>query len=86
MSAIQDELIKTIQLLIDKSIGNRTRSDVSTVILEISNGKYKVPIDGVEYWVKDGIGLNLSVGTHVWVHIPNGNPTQMNQAYICAKI
>ena len=55
---------------------------MATVVTEINGDKYKVNIDGVDYWIKDGIGLGLTVGMGVWVHVPNG---KLGNAYICAK-
>lgn len=71
--SFQEELIETIDILIDKALNRQSRSrDISSVILEIKEDKYKVNIDGKEYWLKDGIGLNLTVGMSVWVRIVSG--------------
>jgi len=78
---IQNEIIQAIDILIKKRLPV-TRVDIPTVILGVQGDKYKVNIDGVDYNVKDGIGLNPTVGTKVWVHLPNG---KINQAYIAAK-
>lgn len=51
---------------------------------DISSDKYKVTINKIDYWVKDGVNINPTVGTAVWVRMPNGNHS-MNDAYICAK-
>ena len=81
---LQDELIQTIEILINKSI-NKTASqgrDVVAVISEIENNKYKVIIDGIDYWLKDGIGLNLAVGMPVWVRIAGKGSNNM---YIASR-
>lgn len=85
MMSIKDELIRTIDIRINKiinkiaSIKNR---DVVAVVKEINGDKYRVDIDGYNYWMKDGVGIALSVGSSVWVRIPEG---KMSLAYICAK-
>lgn len=78
---IQNEIIQAIDILIKKRLPV-TRMDIPTVVLGVQGDKYKVNIDGADYNVKDGIGLNPTVGTKVWVHLPNG---KINQAYIAAK-
>lgn len=79
---IKTEIIKTIELLIDKKIKNNPM-DIPTVILGVtSKGEYKVNIDGVDYFVNDGILLRPSVGTKVWLHCPNG---KISDAYIAAR-
>ena len=71
--SFQEELIETIDILIDKALNRQSRGrDISSVILEIKEDKYKVNIDGKEYWLKDGSGLNLTVGMSVWVRIVSG--------------
>ena len=45
--SFQEELIETIDILIDKALNRQSRSrDISSVILEIKEDKYKVNIDG----------------------------------------
>lgn len=81
--SIQDELIKTIEIIVNRKINNIVQSrDVATVVTDISGDKYKVNIDGGDYWIKDGIGLGLTVGMGVWVYVPNG---KLGNAYVCAK-
>lgn len=77
---IKDEIIKTIELLIDKKI-KTSPSDVPAVVLGISRNKYKVSVNGIEYLVNDGVRLQPSIGTSVWLHCPNGN---ISKAYIAA--
>ena len=78
---IQNEIIQAIDILIKKRLPV-AQVDIPTVILGTQGDKYKVNIDGADYYVKDGIGLNPTAGTKVWVHLPNG---KMNQAYIAAR-
>ena len=68
--SIQDEIINTAETVVKKYLDNlKISRDVPSVVTAISNDKYKVEIDGKVYWLKDGIGLNLTVGTQVWIRI-----------------
>lgn len=79
---IQEEIIKTINVMIAKKLEKSNIStDVASVVQEINGNKYKVLVNGVKIWVKNGCNISLSVGTPVWVHIPNGN---INDAFILA--
>ena len=69
-TTIQEEIIKTVETVVKKYISKLDLSrDVVSVVTAISNNKYKVTVDGVEHWLKDGIGLNLTIGTQVWIRI-----------------
>lgn len=78
---IQNEIIQAIDILIKKRLPT-TQMDIPTVVLGIEGDTYLVKIDGGDYYVKDGINLNPTVGTKVWLHLPNG---KLNMAYIAAK-
>lgn len=81
--SIQDELIKTIEIIVNRKINNIVQSrDVATVVTEINGDKYKVNIDGGDYWIKDGVNISPTIGMAVWVHVPNG---KLGNAYVCAK-
>lgn len=68
--SIQEEIIETVETVVKKYVGRLNISrDVISVVTAISNDKYKVIVDGTEHWLKDGIGLNLTVGTQVWIRI-----------------
>ena len=68
--SIQDEIINTVETVVKKYLGNLQISrDVPSVVTAISNNKYKVEFDGEVHWLKDGIGLNLTIGTQVWIRI-----------------
>ena len=68
--SIQEEIIETVETVVKKYVGRLNLSrDVISVVTAISNDKYKVIVDGTEHWLKDGIGLNLTVGTQVWIRI-----------------
>lgn len=80
---LQEELLKTIETMIQKSQNNHSQSrDIASVITDISNDKFEVQIYNDIYWVKNGVGITLNVGDPVWIHIPNGN---MNEMFIMAK-
>ncbi len=78
---IQSEIIQAIEILIKKNLPP-SRVDIPTVVIGVEGDTYLVQIDTGQYYVKDGINLNPTIGTKVWVHLPNG---KMNQAYIAAK-
>ncbi len=78
---IQNEIIQAIEILIKKNLPP-SRLDIPTVVLGIEGDTYLVQIDSGNYYVKDGINLNPTIGAKVWVHLPNG---KINQAYISAK-
>ncbi len=78
---IKQEIIATIELLIDKKISSAP-SDIPAVVLGVRRDKYHVNINGVDYYLKDGVNLNPKIGTAVWIHCPNG---KLNAAYIAAK-
>lgn len=78
--SVQDEIINTIETIVNKYLGRlKIPRDVVSVVTAISGNKYKVNIDGTDYWVKDGIGLNLTVGTQVWIRIVG------NEKYISSR-
>lgn len=79
---ISEEILDAIKIAINKAIAQTQVSDISTVVTATDKNKYEVIIDGEKYKVSDGINLSPTVGTPVWVHIPNGDITK---AYIAAK-
>ena len=78
---IQSEIIKAIEVMIQKKV-SPALMDIPTVVIGVEGDTYKVNIDGIDYNVKDGVNISPTVGTKVWVHLPNG---KINQAYIAAK-
>ena len=68
--SIQEEIIETVETVVKKYLNNlKISRDVPSVVTAISNDKYKIEFDGETHWLKDGIGLNLTVGTQVWIRI-----------------
>lgn len=68
--SIQDEIINTAETVVKKYLDNlKISRDVPSVVTAISNDKYRLEFDGKVHWLKDGIGLNLTVGTQVWIRI-----------------
>lgn len=78
---IQSEILQAIEILIKKNLPP-SKVDIPTVVIGIEGDRYLVQVDAGQYRVKDGINLNPTIGTKVWLHLPNGN---INQAYIAAK-
>lgn len=79
---IQNEIIKSIDIIVSKYMEKYQFLDAPSVVLEVKNNKYKVNINGGDYYVKDGVNINPTVGTAVWIHIPNGD---IKNAYISAR-
>lgn len=78
--SIQDELFKSIEILVEKYLDKRMLSrTVASTVMEVSGDKYKCSIDGATYMLKNGSGVALTKGTAVWVHIPNN---KINNAFI----
>ncbi len=82
--SIQAEILRSIEIMVQEALKKYERTEVAAVVESANNGKYMVSIDGYQYEVKDGINLNPSVGTPVWVKLPNGTGN-MTGAYIMAK-
>lgn len=83
---IQNEILKAIEIIIDKKLEKYAIvSDVQSIVTDVKNDKYKVFINGSEYWVKCGFDTtSINIGTPVWVHLPNGNQN-FKSAFIIAK-
>lgn len=77
---LKDEIKQAINTIVKKEIQKLNISrDVTSVVMDVKGDKYKVNIDGTDYWLKDGIGLDLTVGTQVWVRIVG------NEKYIASR-
>lgn len=81
--SLQEEILKTMETILQRNTNDHPQSrDVASVVTKIHQDQYEVQIDGTVYLVKNGVGINLNVGDPVWIHIPNGNITEM---FIMAK-
>lgn len=79
---IQEEIFRSIESLSGKNKSSAPL-DIPTIITGIEGGnKYKVKINGMDKTAKDGIGLDLKVGSAVWCHAMNGN---IGQLYIICR-
>ena len=68
----KQELIRTINILIDEKLNAVSQSkEIATVVTGVSKDKYKVKINGQDYWVRDGVNVKPT---------PN-----LADAYICSK-
>lgn len=75
---IQEEIIKSIAVMIDKSLEEQDSKLTKTkagIVKSINDDRYQVEIDGVEYNVYDSVGCDPGIGKGVWVQIPNGRVT-----------
>lgn len=81
---IKQEIIESINIIVNSRIQSLVNNDVATIVEEAdpTHNKYKVRINGIEKWVKDGVGISPSVGQSVWVHMPNGS---LKDSYISAR-
>ena len=82
--SIQAEIIRSIEIMVQEALRKYEKTEVAAVVEATRNGKYVVTIDGYQYEVSDGINLRPSVGTPVWVKLPNGTGN-MTGAYIMAR-
>ena len=79
---IQEEIIKAIELIVERKITNSSPvQTVASIVKEVKEDKYLVAINGADYWVKNGTDITLTMGIPVWVHIPG----DLNNAFIIAK-
>lgn len=83
---IQEELLKTIEIIAQNAV-SKVASDIpSTIIRQVSeenNSRYIVLIDGGERIARNGLGVPLKVGTPVWLHNPHPDKN-LNDIYISA--
>lgn len=81
---IKQEIINAINIIVDRRIQSLSNNDVLAMIMEVDStrDRYKVKINGIDKWVKDGVGISPTVGQSVWIRIPNG---QIKDAYIQAR-
>lgn len=66
--------------MIDKRLEKQNFGyDVAATIVSVTDGQYKIIVNGEEHVVKDGVRLSPTVGSAVWVRVPNG---KWNNAFI----
>ena len=71
---IRDEIIKSIEVMIDKSLEDQKNTTTKPAIVEsINNDKYQVSLNGTTISVYDSVGCDPTIGAGVWVQIPNGD-------------
>lgn len=84
--SISDEILKSIQIMIDKELGNyKSDHTFKSAIKSVTPKGYTI-IDesGTDRIVKCAVpGVKLKVGMIVWVKIPCGN---INEMHICGVI
>lgn len=85
-NSVADMILNAVDYAIEKKMGNLKQNYVLTTIKATSASKKRYPyivvINGSEYRVMNGLGVNFAVGDRVWVHIPDGD---YSKAYICAS-
>lgn len=80
---IQEEIFKSIENIVRKIMEtSHIPLVVPSAIVDARTDKYAVTINGNNYLVKNGTGVELERGNLVWVTVPDGDYTK---AFICAK-
>lgn len=82
--SIQQEVLRSIEIMVQESIAKFQNTELASVVEEVNGSEYIVSIDGNRFAVKDGINLQPTVGTPVWVKCPYGRGN-MTGAYIMAR-
>lgn len=70
------EILKAMQILIDKSVEKVTKADLEGVVVEVNANYYAVLINGTNYKIKNGTNINFKVGERCLVHCINGDFTK----------
>lgn len=85
MISIADELIKTIQMMIDKKLENRKADRTYRAVVKgVDRKGYIINVLGNERVVKCSIpNIELTLGQQVWVKEPMGD---YNELHICGVI
>lgn len=79
---LQEELLKAIEIIVDRKIINSSPvQTVTSIVKDKRDGKYYVAINGADYWVTNGTNITFNIGSAVWVHVPG----DLNNAFIIAK-
>lgn len=77
-----DKILDAIEILIEKRLEKLrlTYMFKSTIYAVNSDGTYSIVKDKIRYNVKNGMGINFSVGKNVWIIVPNG---ELKDMFIC---
>lgn len=80
--SIQEEIIKTINLMVTKALEDQRDMDIASVVTKVDGTNITVSINGTDYPAINGIGISLKPGDGVYVHKMNGN---INRLYVMTK-
>ena len=83
-TGLANEILETILFGIEKAIEPFRKQDLKGYVKSVDNntGKFIVTIDGTDYKLYNGVGIQIAIHDVVWVHAPMSD---MKKAYICAK-
>ena len=77
-------LLKEVEKLIDRKLEERKNKQTSIrpsiAYKALGNNLYLCPLDGYEYKIWNGTGIELKACQKVWITIPHG---RMEDMYIC---
>lgn len=84
ITGLANEILDTIQFAINKALEPFQKQNLKGYVKSIDSktGKFIVTIDGKDYKLYNGVGIQIVANDIVWVHAPMSD---MNKAYICAK-
>lgn len=81
---VADSILNAIEIIVQKYTAGLQNNFIKSAIKSVTTkGQYVVVLNGSEYVVSSGVGIQFSAGDLVWVHVPNGN---YSDAYISATI
>lgn len=84
MQPVNSMLIKAIETIIDRKLEERKKKETtirpSIAYKALGNNLYLCPLDGHEYKVWNGTGIELNASQNIWITIPHG---RMEDMYIC---
>lgn len=84
ITGLANEILDTIQFAINKALKPFQKQYLKGYVkyIDSKTGKFIVAIDGKDYKLYNGVGIQIVANDIVWVHAPMSD---MNKAYICAK-
>lgn len=84
MQTVNDILIKTISIIVDRKLEENKKKQTSirpvVAYKALGNNMYLIALDGYEYKVWNGLGVDLAPCQKVWLMIPHG---RMEDMFIC---